>query len=448
MRNKIFVFVLLVVVFTVFMSFSDMYAQKGVKDGSRYGHGEDSIRCITNLSLYREYARQKDYGSAVKYWRIVFKECPRSSKNIYIDGVKIYKDFIDEQKNDETQSKFIDTLMMVYDQRINYYPKDKGDQRGRQGVDLLRYRRSDDLKYIKEAYGYLEESVNLEKTGTSSAVLATFLSASITLYQNKEIDEDKLINDYLTCNDILNAQLKRRPDSDILVKLKETQANQFEECGIDCDKLSVKFTSLFEEEPNNLENLKVITSVLHARGCTDSDLYYKALKNYFDEEPSSELAAKIARLAYERNKWKEAADYFKQAINIETDNITKATYNLELAKCVYKLNNKSEARSYALQAVKLKENWGDPYILIGRMYAESTDDCDNISLPKAIYWVAVDMFIKAKSIDPEVEAEANSLIQTYTKYFPNKEAAFFLGIHEDDIYPVKCWINESTKARF
>ena len=26
-------------------------AQKGVEDGSRFGHGKDSIRCLKNLSL-------------------------------------------------------------------------------------------------------------------------------------------------------------------------------------------------------------------------------------------------------------------------------------------------------------------------------------------------------------------------------------------------------------
>ncbi|NJK84869.1 MAG: hypothetical protein HC906_01715 [Bacteroidales bacterium] len=64
------------------------FAQKGVEDLSKYGHGEDSIRCVTNYSLYREYSRQRDYKMALTYWRGVFNECPLVSKNLYIDGVK------------------------------------------------------------------------------------------------------------------------------------------------------------------------------------------------------------------------------------------------------------------------------------------------------------------------------------------------------------------------
>ena len=45
-------------------------SQKGIEDGSRWGKGEDSIRCIRNYSLYREYYKQKIYKDAFPYWRI------------------------------------------------------------------------------------------------------------------------------------------------------------------------------------------------------------------------------------------------------------------------------------------------------------------------------------------------------------------------------------------
>ena len=33
------------------------FAQKGVEDGSRFGHGEDSVRCLKNISIYTEYVK-------------------------------------------------------------------------------------------------------------------------------------------------------------------------------------------------------------------------------------------------------------------------------------------------------------------------------------------------------------------------------------------------------
>ncbi len=66
-----------------------VFGQKGVEDGSRYGHGEDSIRCIKNLSLYREYVKQKNYEPALESWKIVYRECPKASWYIYIVGISM-----------------------------------------------------------------------------------------------------------------------------------------------------------------------------------------------------------------------------------------------------------------------------------------------------------------------------------------------------------------------
>ena len=66
---------------------------------------------------------------------------------------------------------------------------------------------------------------------------------------------------------------------------------------------------------------------------------------------------------------------------------------------------------------------------------------------ETVYWVAVDKFIKAKSIDKTLTEKANKAIATYSKYFPNTESCFFNGVESGQRYKVECWINESTKVR-
>ena len=43
-----------------------MFAQTGAQDGSRIGQGEDSIRCIRNISIYEPYANARQYKDAVE----------------------------------------------------------------------------------------------------------------------------------------------------------------------------------------------------------------------------------------------------------------------------------------------------------------------------------------------------------------------------------------------
>ena len=78
--------------------------------------GADSVECITNLSLYREYYKQKIYNDALNPWRWTFLNCPQSSGNIYKNGPVIIKTIM--KKDDENRSAYLDTLMQIYDKRI------------------------------------------------------------------------------------------------------------------------------------------------------------------------------------------------------------------------------------------------------------------------------------------------------------------------------------------
>lgn len=65
------------------------YAQKGVDNGTQFGSGEDSVRCITNISLFVPYAKAGNFKDAFDFWKIVYDECPAATKDIYLYGVKI-----------------------------------------------------------------------------------------------------------------------------------------------------------------------------------------------------------------------------------------------------------------------------------------------------------------------------------------------------------------------
>ncbi|MDR2679632.1 MAG: hypothetical protein LBC47_02340, partial [Tannerella sp.] len=78
----------LTLVLSAFMV-TGMNAQKGIDNGTPYGSGEDSIRCITNISLFVPYAKSNNFKDAYPFWKLVYDECPASTKNIYVYGVNI-----------------------------------------------------------------------------------------------------------------------------------------------------------------------------------------------------------------------------------------------------------------------------------------------------------------------------------------------------------------------
>ena len=137
-------------------------SQKGIEDGSKYGKGKDSINCIKNLSLYKEFFKHNNYRDAINPWRTVFGECPASSEKMYVEGVTMYKNFIESAPSPERKQEMVDTIMMIYSRRMEYYPKKSGSILGRQGIDLLRYSRSD-MDAMEAGYGYLKQSIDIEK---------------------------------------------------------------------------------------------------------------------------------------------------------------------------------------------------------------------------------------------------------------------------------------------
>jgi len=169
------------VFFLFLINYGNLFAQKGVEDGSKYGQGVDSVRCLVNLTLSRDGVKTGNYEDAIKYWRVAFNECPQSSQYLYIDGTKMLSYFIENEKDHGRKDALIDTLMMIYDQRMKYFDQ-KGNILGRKAVDLLKYS-NNDIEAIQQGYNYLEESVNLLKNKSTMPVVDAYIASTIALFK-------------------------------------------------------------------------------------------------------------------------------------------------------------------------------------------------------------------------------------------------------------------------
>lgn len=424
-------------------------AQKGVEDGSRYGHGEDSINCIRNLSLYREFVKYDNFTDALSSWRVVFSECPKATKNIYIDGVKIFNYFIDKEEDPDRKAEMMDTLRMIYDQRIKYY-KQEGTVLGRKAVDILRhpeYRQNPDI--VEEAYGYMKKSLGILKEKSSVAVVATYMTSSIMLLQEGRLSDLQVIEDYATVTDIIDYQLSRRPENESLLMVKERNDANFIASGApSCESLLNYFKPQFEERKGDIAYLRRAVSFLSTMECESDPFYALVAETLYEKEPSAEAAYGLAKMFLTKEQFGKAMEYYQEAIDLEENPENKADYYYQLAFIINaKMSEPQKARSYALEAVRLNPDWGEPYILIGDAYAGSKDCFEDEFEKSTVYWVAVDKFIKAKSVDPSLAEKADERIETYSRYFPDVETIFFYSLAEGDPYTVGCWINETTTVR-
>jgi len=408
---------------------------------------------MKHYSLYKEYYDDESYEEAMGSWRVLYTLYPMSSKNIYLHGVKLIQTQIGKA-TDEQKPLWVDTLMAVYEQRIKYFEQE-GFLRGSQGYDLLRY----NPQRYKDAYNYFQRSYALDKSEMNGGYVAIWMQASFICQQRGEISNEQFLNDYMVSIDILNYQLQKETDAQMKEKIKTYigNANGFlEKSGVaTCEALNEVFAPKFAANPTDLALLKNMTALMErttfadGRSCRSCDLYAQASVKLYDVEPSAAAAVNLARLFMQQEKYAEAKGFYEKAVAYEGLEATAhAQYYFELATACKVLGQVGDARAYARKAIERNPNWGEPYILIGDLYASS--QCGEGEAAKFVYIAAVDQYNRAASVDPDenVKSKARQRASQNSSRFPRREQAFFEGLEEGQTKTVGCWIGETITVRF
>lgn len=417
----------------------------------------DSIECLKNYSLYSLSLKKKMYDYALPPWREMFFNCPDITISIYSDGVTLYKHYIKQEKNPAKIDAYVDSIMMVYDQRIKYYgnhPKyPEGWILGRKAIDLVKYRRGD-VESLLEAYGDFERSYELQNLEIEPLVAINWLQTAHALSDAKKISQDEVLDVYFSVDEIISYQLANETDDSriaLLNKLRVSCNDIITKTGLnDCDKLVANLSQRYDVVKDDQAALEGMLKLMNDLECTDNDLFAKITEQNYNLNPSASAAYYLAKVFVRNQQMDKAIEYYNKAIVLEDDKEALAKYYYELAVVVFSYNKDGlQARKYAEKAIENLPTWGKPQILIGNIYAyESKNYGANEFEQQAVYWVALDRYQKAKKIDPDCTEEANRQIEIYSKYIPNKETGFFYGISEGSKYTVGDWINEETTVRY
>ncbi len=435
-----------------------LFAQKGVEDGSKYGHGEDSIRCIQNLSLYQTYAKQKDYGTALEFWEIAYKECPASSINLYITGTQIRKWQLQREHDPAKKKEFFDLLMQVYDQRIEYFGNYVRAPRpavlGLKGVDYLTCNPEGEDADKSVAYPWLKTCIEESPVQQFNPAYGPyFMIASRAMLDNPEADHKQtFFSDYLKIMEMIDAKIAETPDTTTQAKYRGYKQDiddiLVKSGAADCMTLENIFAPELEANKANLDWLNKVITLFKRVRCTDTEVYFQASLYAHEVAPTSESAEGCAYMCIKKEDYAKAAEYLTEAIRMASDDDKKAEYEYLAATALFAGKKFSDARQHALAAAKYRSGYADPYILIAKMYANSVDQFSDNVTKRAVYWVAVDKLEKAKSVDPSVAGDVNDLIARYKEQYPNSEDVFMHPeVDEGKPYLVKGWINERTIAR-
>ena len=422
------------------LAIAAMTMMSGSKVSAQGKFGPDSTECIKYLSYYTEYYKQKNYDSALPNWSKAYHYCPPQARySMLSDGCTMIRNLIQKNKHNPVyKAQLVDSLMTLYDQRVEFFPKYAVSSLNNKALDMTNYMKDEPEKLLEGLTSIIEQTK--EKTRTN--VFLFQLNTAIDLYKMGTIDPETVINIYDKGAMYLS---QVTPKNDTEAKDLEKKITDFESLFIQsqvasCDNLIALFTPRVEAAPQDLDLAKNVVKIMSiTEGCTENDLFLNAVNTMYTLEPSANSAYYLYRLYSGRNDYENAVKYLEEAINAEeTDATTDAKYYYELA--VYSVKAKNTAKGYAsaLKAIELDSSLaGKAYMLIGSIWGSTVCSGNEIER-RAPYWVAVDYMVKAKNADETLAEEANNYIRQFSSYFPQTAEAFMYDVIDGQSYTVSC----------
>jgi hypothetical protein len=437
-----------------------MNAQKGIDSGTPYGLGEDSIRCLTNISLFIPYAKSGNFKDAYPFWKIVYDECPASTKNIYVYGVNIINWQISEEKDAAKKEALINDLMKLYDDRINYFGDDK-----QYGKDWIISRKAQNYNQLKGEdtdpniiYQWTGEAINEFKEKTEPLAVSLYMFASFKLVQSDmEKYKEQYVNDFLKCSALLDTQIaaakaanSEKDEENITARKIEIEKNFTISGATDCEILQSIYGVKIEQNKENLDFLKETLTLLRRVNCRETEAFFAASEYAHKIEPTAESAMGLGNKAFKEKDYATAEKYYNEAIALTEDSEIKAELYYAIAVMAQQQNSFIKAKQFSLKCLAEKADYGRAYILIATCYAAGVKTVfpDDPVLTKCVYYAVVDKLERARQVDPSVAEEVGKLISTYSKYYPTKEEIFMHpDIDDGNNFMIEGWIGETVKIR-
>lgn len=434
-------------------------------------NAQQNPECMTNLSIFSEHVKVRNYDAAYEPWKMVYETCPELHSAIYSYGERILKDKL---KNADAADKdgIIEDLFAMYDNSIKYFPKKftEGGVATDEALVLFQYKKGSDQQYYdllhlaftkekdnftnpRALYLYFSSLVNLHDSGSKELQLVFDTYDDVT--EKIEVENIKLI-------DIIS-KLQAKEDAGTALTTREkgglkratTNSESFGKIAgsidtklgqrAECENLIPLYQKSFEAKKNDITWVKRAVGRMFAKDCTDDPLFKQLFEAQLALEPSADAYMYGGALKIKAGDSSGAIADFNKAVELETDNYKKSNILYKIAT-IYRRGSKSTARSYAQKAINANPSNGKAYLLIASLYASSANACGSTAFEKrAIYWKAAEMANKAGRVDPSLRARANRAATSYSAKAPDKTMIFNASMAGKTV-TFSCWVGGSVKV--
>ncbi len=411
--------------------------------GPLLAQGQIPQEVLVNYSLAAEYFKNGDCESATPYLRWLITNHPTTyqGERTLRRAAECYQSLADiakEAENEELRTAYMDSAITVFETAVPTL-KDGGDSPNevKWAIDfgnfLLKYR-ADFPDRDAEAVTHFVHAFELDKT-----VDAYYPRLIVQEYTRLEMKQDAV--DFMDL-----AEPHYTDNADLMGFFEQSRNTLFKSPEERIGFLEGRL----EKDPNNVE---VATELFNLyRALEMSEKMEGMGQKLLAMEPSARVYRLLAELKYENGEYAEAITLNEQALELVGEDVTTQRdirYNMALSN--YELNRLQAARSQARQAIRLDASFGRAHMLIGDVYAKSVTGSAFDREDRAVYWLVMDYYERAKRADESLTSAANSKISRYRGAMPSTEDKFFKGWKAGQSYAINygryAWIGENTTVR-
>ena len=234
---------------------------------------------------------------------------PTVQESLYADGATFIKAEIKVAKkrmDDVRQVVLVDSLMWVYDMRMELFPSTKKKPNNR--CHTLGRKASDQYKFFKSqpevALEMFKESIDCLGSKSSASTLSGYYVTSFYTMKavNKE-DKEKgtemkanMLTDYLMLMEYADSAIANANGKEKTINGYKSAKENIQKTFIaiaKCDEMVPVLQASIDANPDDIELKRKVLSLLVDRECTENDLFLPVATAVYDLEPSAEAAYAI-----------------------------------------------------------------------------------------------------------------------------------------------------------
>lgn len=425
--------------------------------------------CATNLSIYSEFVKVKNFDSAYEPWKQVYEDCPSLNPANFVYGERILKYKISKTSGEAKQG-FVNDLLKLYEKYGELYPD--REHPAEVLIDQALLKNDQKIASTEEVFNTLDQAFSVDKEHFSNAkALYIYFSYLVDLNEAGIKDLNAVFNTYdlvtERIEDEINklnqmvTKLQEKEDAGTLssrdkrqLAIAERKSETFVKIAgsidtklgslANCENLIPLYEKNFEEKKSDVKWVKSAVGRMYAKECTSDPLFVKLVEAQNALDPTSDTYFYLGVLKNNAKDSKGAVADFNKAVSLETDAKKKANIYYKIATIYKKNGNKNLSRNFAQKSVASNPTSGKPYLLIASLYADSANDCGSTTFEKrAIYWKAAELAKKAARADLSLRGRANQSIERYMALAPSKTDIFSSGLAGKTV-SFSCWVGGSV----